>query len=427
MSEHTTSSSLAEGPALSTAKGLPTEAERATRARPIRSWSLGRVAAAALPLVLLLAVVAIFLSTGAGIQVPAGLPPIEQIDVQQIVLPEPERIVLSIVNSGPDPVTIAQVLVDEAYWQFEVEPDVTIPRFGTATISLPYPWVEAEPHVITLITSTGTTFEADIPLAVQTPVADFNTFLQFALIGVYVGVIPVGLGLMWHPFMRSLKRRWLDAILALTIGLLVFLLIDTASEGLEVAARVPGAFNGLILFAAGGLLAYLLIQIASARPAARRDETSARLSLSYLLAIGIGLHNLAEGLAIGAAYATGEAALGVFLVVGFTLHNITEGIGIAAPVAQDRPRLLTFIWLALIAGLPAIAGAWIGGFIYSDIAAAIFLGVGAGAIVQVIVEVGKLLMQHGQRAGASFATWPNLIGFAAGLVIMYATALLVAV
>jgi zinc transporter ZupT len=401
--------------------------EQTTPIRAASAWSPGRIAAAALPLILLLAVVAIFLATGAGIQTPAGLPPIEQIDVQHIVLPEPGRIALTVINSGPDPVTIAQALVDEAYWQFEIEPGATIPRFGTATIRIPYPWVETEPHAVTLITSTGATFEAEIPLAVQTPAAELGTVLQYALIGIYVGVIPVGLGLMWHPFMRGLKRRAMDAILALTIGLLVFLLIDTAGEGLEVAARVPGAFNGLILFASGGLLAYLLIQIVSARRGVDRDEVSGRLNLSYLLAIGIGLHNLAEGLAIGAAYAAGEAALGAFLVVGFTLHNITEGIGIAAPVAQDRPRLLTFLWLALIAGLPAIAGAWIGGFIYSDIAAAIFLGVGTGAIVQVIVEVGKLLMRHGRREGASFATWPNAIGFAAGLAIMYGTALLVAV
>jgi len=391
------------------------------------NWSPARIASAALPLVLLSVVVAIFLTTGAGIQSPQGLPPIEQIDVQRITLPEPNLVVVNVINSGPDPVTIAQVLVDDAYWQFAVEPGSEIPRFGTATIRIPYPWVRTEAHLIVLVTSTGTLFEAEVPLAVETPAVDFGTILNFALIGIFVGVIPVGLGLMWHPFMRSLKRRAMNAILALTIGLLVFLLIDTASEGLEVAARVPGAFNGLILFSAGALLAYLLVQIVSARRGANRDEASGRMTLSNLIAVGIGLHNLAEGLAIGAAYAAGEAALGAFLVVGFTLHNITEGIGIAAPVAQDRPSLAAFLRLALIGGAPAILGAWIGGFTYSDLAAAIFLGVGVGAIVQVIVEVGKLLMRHGQREGATFATWPNAIGFAAGLVIMYATALLVAV
>ena len=387
----------------------------------------GRLAAAALPLILLLAVVILFLATGAGLQASAGLPPIEMIHVQRITLPQPNLIVLSVMNSGPDAVTISQMLVDDAYWQFSIEPRNEVPRFGAATIQIPYPWIEAEPHRIALVSSTGMVFETEIPLALQTPAVDLATLLRFALVGVYVGVIPVGLGLMWHPFMRGLKRRALDAILSLTLGLLVFLLIDTASEGLDVAGRVPGAFNGLILFCSGALLAYLLIQTVSARQAVNRDEASGRMALSYLIAVGIGLHNLAEGLAIGAAYAAGEAALGAFLVVGFTLHNVTEGIGIAAPVAEDRPGLTTFVKLALIGGAPAILGAWMGGFASSDLATAIFLGVGVGAIVQVLVEVGKLLIRHGQRHGATFATWPNVAGFAAGLAVMYATALLVAV
>jgi zinc transporter ZupT len=389
--------------------------------------SVGRYALALLPLILLAGMIALFLSSGAGLQSPEGLPPIEQLSIQRVLLPAPGEMLVEVVNSGPDPVTIAQVIVDDAYWNFQIVPASTLPRFGTATIRLPYPWVEAEAHAIMLVTSTGTPFTVEVPVALETPPIDARNFLNFALIGFYIGVIPVGLGMMWHPFMRGLKRRTMDAILALTLGLLVFLLIDTASEGLEKAALVPGSLQGVILFGAGALLAYFLIQIISSRKAGTRDEAAGRLNVALLLAIGIGLHNLAEGLVVGAAYASGAAALGAFLVVGFTLHNVTEGIGIAAPVAVDRPSLKSFITLAAIAGLPAILGAWIGGFIYSDLAATIFLGVGTGAIMQVIVEVGKLLMRHGQREGQSAATLPNLIGFAAGLAIMYATALLVAV
>lgn len=389
--------------------------------------SVGRYAWALLPLILLAGVITLFLSNGAGLQSPEGLPPIEQLSIQRITLPAPNEMLVEVVNSGPQPVTIAQVIVDDAYWNFQITPASTLPRLSTATIKLPYPWVKAEAHTINLVTSTGTAFTAVVPVALETPPIDSRTFLNFALIGFYIGVIPVGLGMMWHPFMRGLKRRTMDAILALTLGLLVFLLIDTASEGLEKAALVPGSLQGIILFGAGALLAYFLIQIISSRKAGKRDEAAGRLNVALLLAIGIGLHNLAEGLVVGAAYASGAAALGAFLVVGFTLHNVTEGIGIAAPVAVDRPSLKSFITLAAIAGLPAIVGAWIGGFIYSDLAATIFLGVGTGAIVQVIVEVGKLLMRHGQREGQSAATLPNLIGFAAGLAIMYATALLVAV
>jgi zinc transporter ZupT len=389
--------------------------------------SFNRILWAVLPLVLLAGIIALFLASGAGIPAQEGLPPIEEITVQRVLLPAPNEVTVEVINSGPDPVTIAQVLVDDAYWAFSIDPGPELARLASATIKIPYPWVEGEAHTIMLVTATGTLFEAAIPVAVSTPAIDLRAFLNFALLGIYIGVIPVGLGMLWHPFMRGLRRRTMDAILALTLGLLVFLLIDTASEGLEKAAAVPGSLQGLILFGASALLAYLLIQVVSTRRGAKTSEAAGRYNVAWMLAIGIGLHNLAEGLVVGAAYASGAASLGAFLVIGFTLHNVTEGIGIAAPIAQDRLSVGRFIGLTAIAGLPAVLGTWIGGFAYSNVAATIFLGIGTGAIVQVIIEVGKLLLRHGQRESQSAATWPNIIGFTAGLVIMYATALLVAV
>jgi zinc transporter ZupT len=192
-----------------------------------------------------------------------------------------------------------------------------------------------------------------------------------------------------------------------------------------MAAAVPGSLQGLILF--GAARCWPSVD-SSCLHAARRQSQRGRgtFNVAWMLAIGIGLHNLAEGLVVGAAYASGAAALGAFLVIGFTLHNVTEGIGIAAPIAQDRLSASRFIGLTAIAGLPAILGTWIGGFAYSNVAATIFLGIGTGAIVQVIIEVGKLLLRHGQREpiGGDVA---NIIDFTAGLAIMYATALLVAV
>jgi zinc transporter ZupT len=160
--------------------------------------------------------------------------------------------------------------------------------------------------------------------------------------------------------------------------------------------------------------------------------------VAVLIAFSIGLHNLGEGLAIGAAFALGEAALGSFLVIGFTLHNITEGIGIAAPLVPGKqgseeatsghrggPTLVTFLGLALLAGSPAILGAWIGGFAFSPLLASLFLGMGVGAIWQVVVEVTSLLKGYAGREGGSLYSWANVGGFLAGLAIMYSTALLV--
>ncbi len=128
----------------------------------------------------------------------------------------------------------------------------------------------------------------------------------------------------------------------------------------------------------------------------------------------------------------GEAALGSFLVIGFTLHNITEGIGIAAPLlpgkggeeAQD-PRLRSFVLLSLLAGAPAILGAWLGGFAFSPFLATLFLGIGAGAIWQVIVEVGGLLRRYAEAEELPLVSWMNLAGFLAGIAVMYLTAFLV--
>ncbi len=363
----------------------------------------------------------------------AHLPPVETLTVERVRVTS-EGFDLTVVNGGPNAVTVAQVAVDDAYWHFTASPSATIPRLGRSQISLDYPWVEAEPNTIRLITTTGLTFDAQVPLAVETPKPGWSQFLRYGLVGIYVGIVPVALGLLWYPAMRRLGRRGLGAVLALTIGLLVFLLIDTLLEGLEVAAELPTVFQGISLLLFAALLTWLVLVAVSGRRPSSAGGTPRGLYLAGLIALGIGLHNLGEGMAIGAAFALGEAALGSFLVLGFTLHNVTEGIGIAAPLtsgaAEDEavtPPTRTFVGLALLAGAPAILGTWIGGFAFSPLLAVLFLGVGAGAIWQVIVEVGRLLQTYARRDGASPISWPNLLGFTLGLAVMYLTALLVKV
>jgi ZIP family zinc transporter len=378
-----------------------------------------------LPLLGVGVLLALIVLNGAGIE-REDVPPGEDLTVQRVALPTENEIVVHVTNGGPDPVTIRQVSVNEALWAFEMEPDATIPRLGSAEITIPYTWVEGEAYGIGLITETGTTFEAEVPLAVLTPGFTAESFWRYALIGFYVGVIPVSLGLLWYPFLRRLGAAGMNFVLALTVGLLVFLVLDTLLDAVEIAGELPGAFSGVPLVLSLTLLT-LLGLMGTERLLRRGRGEPSRLSTSYRIALGIGLHNLGEGLAIGAAFALGEVGLGVFLVIGFTLHNITEGVGIAAPILKERPRLAHFAGLALLGGGPAILGTWIAGFAYSPLASAIFLAIGAGAILQVIYEVTRLLLKDFSREKIPALSATNLGGLTAGIAIMYATALLVSV
>ena len=379
-----------------------------------------------LPLLGLGVLLALIVLNGVGVQ-REDVPPVEDLTVGRVALPTENEIVVHVTNGGPDPVTIRQVTVNEALWDFEMEPEATIPSLGSARITIPYTWVEGEAYGIGMISNTGVTFEAEVPLAVLTPGFSGDTFWRYALIGFYVGIVPVSLGLLWYPFLRRLGASGMNFVLALTVGLLIFLVLDTLLDAVEIAGQLPGVFSGVPMVLLVAFLT-LLGLLASERLFRRGREEASRLSTSYRIATGIGLHNLGEGLAIGAAFALGEVALGAFLVIGFTLHNITEGVGIAAPIlGERRPDLSHFAALALIGGGPAILGTWIAGFAYSPLLSAVFLAVGAGAIMQVIYEVGRMLLRDSLRRKVPALSAPNLGGLTAGIAVMYATALLVGV
>lgn len=374
-----------------------------------------------LPLLLLGVVLAYLVVTGGGLTDLTG-PPVEQITIQRITLPAPAVIRVEVINDGPQAVTIPQVLVDDAYWAFTAEPSNTIPRLGQAIFTIPYPWVAEETHAVRLITSLGLTFDREIAAAVESPQPSLSLFWRFGLLGLYVGVVPVALGMLWYPFMRRLSQQARNFVLALTIGLLIFLAIGTWLDALEFAAELPAFWQGIPLVTFIALIALGVLLVIGSR-GNRRERTP--LAVAYLIALGIGLHNLGEGLAIGAAFSLGEAALGTFLVLGFTLHNITEGVGIAAPIVRKQPPFIHFVLLALLAGGPAILGTWVGGFAFNPVLATIFLAIGIGAILQVIWEVGKLIARDNTATGQPLLNWVNLSGVVVGVAIMYFTAFLV--
>ena len=356
-------------------------------------------------------------------------PPVEKLAFQRVEL-RPEGIVATVLNDGPDPVTVAQVQVDDAYWSFTVEPAATLSHLRRATLSIPYPWVEGDAHVVRVVTSTGVTFDHEVAVAVETPTPGLRYFAVFALIGLYVGVIPVAIGLLWRPMVSRVGPEGLDFLMAVTIGLLLFLLVEAGHDGLEAAALAPGSFQGVALFVMAAGAAFLGLEMVGGWLRGRHGSAGSGSAvgsgwvLAVLVATGIGLHNFGEGLAIGAAFSLGEAALGTVLIVGFTLHNTTEGLAIVAPLANEQVRVGQLVRLGALGGAPTILGAWIGGLVYSPIWSVVCLALGAGAIAQVIVQLTRQMA--GDRSVAQHvATAPVAGGLFAGVAVMYVTGLIV--
>ena len=350
-----------------------------------------------------------------------GAPPVEALTVERTILDETGIQVL-VRAGGSEAMVIAQVAVDDAYWSFTQEPAGPIARADSVWLRIPYPWLLGEAHRVAMVSNTGTVFEHEIAVAVPTPKPDAGQLRLQALVGAIVGLLPVALGLMFYPAMRGVGRGGMNFQLALTVGLLAFLLIDMTSEALELAAEAAALFQGSAMVWLAGLASFLLLMAIG-----RWRGTPEGLALAFYIALGIGLHNFGEGLAIGGAFAAGSAGLGTFLVLGFALHNVTEGIGIAAPMLRVRPPLWTFAALTLLAGGPAVLGMWAGSLAYAPQWSALALAVGAGAILQVMVEVTAYLMrQTNDRQFVLFA--PAVLGgFLAGLAFMYATAALIKV
>ena len=374
-----------------------------------------------IPIILLAGVIALFLYTGGGLRLASPVP-IENLNVEKYILKR-NNIDLYIRNTGPQDLTIASVVINDAIMPFTVTPHSTIPRLGRAQIHVNYAWTEGEAYGITIFTSNSIPFSVDIPVAFETPQPSASTFWGFTLIGLYVGVIPVFLGIFWFPALRQLGRRTMTFLMAATAGLLIFLGLDTIAEALEVAADVPSAFQGIGLIGIGAVATFLLLDaISKSQTEITGSESERRLAIALMIAIGIGFHNLGEGLAIGAAYNVGEIALGTFLVVGFIIQNITEGLGIIAPVLRDRPTVGRLALMGLIGGGPAIIGAWIGGYTPSPFLAVLFLAIGTGAIFEVVYEIAKLIQKDTARESMPMTVFSGVL---TGMLLLWVTGLLI--
>lgn len=348
-----------------------------------------------IPIILLAGVIALFLKTGGGLDLNSPAP-IEKLTIEKYHL-EHGHIELHVQNNGPAPLTVAQIIINDAVMPFEVSPSPTIQRLGKAFITINYAWTEGEAYNVRVFTSNSIPFDVAIPVAFATPAPEGKTFWGFTLIGLYVGVIPIFLGIFWLPALRALGKQWMTFLMAVTTGLLLFLGIDTLVEAFDQAADVPSTFQGIGLIGIGVVATYMLLDMIGNLKSSDSTEESRRLNIAWRIALGIGVHNLGEGLAIGAAYNVGEISLGTFLVVGFIIQNITEGLGIISPILRDRPNIRQLALLGLLGGGPAIIGAWIGGYTPSPFLSVLFLAVGTGAIFQVAVEIAKMIQKDNAK------------------------------
>ena len=444
------------------------EIHRSSLLQPRWFASAKMVAVALVPPAILAAMIAFIF--GPGQQFLGTGTPLPEISIERIEFQEGGKIIAFIRNTGPIDVTIAQADVNDRILPASIEPGKELPRLAEAKVIIPFPWNEGEPYEIGVTSSDGTRFSKGVDAAAPAPTLDIEQAGFFALIGTYVGIIPVLAGLLWLTFIKRLSLRKYRFFLSLTAGLLVFLGIDALVEGSEIAVEnVAGVFNGQILIALVTILSFLALMYASAKlgerskaRTAQEEEVVDKLSSSYdsmhtsqaktldqqqqqqqqqqyhhlvvkpvvialMISIGIGLHNFGEGLAIGASVVLGEIALSTFLIVGFMIHNTTEGLAIVAPLAKARVRRMVgkLIIMGLIAGVPTIFGTWIGGFIYSPVAAIIFLSIGAGAIFQVVFLIYRGMARVEADKGNILSDASIIAGFAAGMLIMYVTGLMI--
>src|SRR5215216_5012745 len=434
-----------------------------------RSHRKRTIVAAFIPLMVLAIMIFLLFSPTFQSFINSGIS-LPEVAIEKIEFREnPGQIIAFIRNVGPTEITIAQADVNDRIHAAAIEPSKTLSRLSDAKVIIPFFWNPAEPYEVGITTDDGTRFSKTIEAAALAPNPDSQQIIFFAVIGIYVGIIPVMIGLLWYPFIRSMSRNKYNFFLSLTAGLLVFLGIDALVESNEIAiVNVSPIFNSQMLIVIVTTISFIALLYASEKltqRAIKKSTSSAAettstytsysnssatnphytrlqanqrqmqefvkpLAISLMVAIGIGLHNFGEGLAIGAAVLLGEIALSTFLIIGFTLHNTTEGLAIVAPLAKSRKLMLRrLVLMGIIAGAPTIAGAWIGGFLYSPVATIIFLSIGAGAIFQVVYSIGSWVLRpnndHDKNRRNISVDIFTIVGFAIGMIIMYTTGLLV--
>ena len=251
---------------------------------------------------------------------------------------------------------------------------------------------------------------------------------MLTIVGAIAGIVPVAIGMLWFPFIRSLKPRYLHAFLALSAGVLAFIAFEMSDEiinhggdvdslslaGVEISNLIVA---GIVALAGIGGTFLVMYVVSRWRQGAVKSGEKSGLHIAYLVALALGLHSIGEGLGIGVAFIDGDATLVTLLVIGFVMHNVMEGPTVVAAVARDRatPPLHHFAAMGVIAGGPVILGGWIGSLATSSILAVLFYAIAVGAILQVLIEIADLIRIDAQ----ALVTRLNVATFTIGIGLMF--------
>ena len=381
-----------------------------------------KIAISAIAPIVLLAILIAFLLGPASTFLQFGIV-LPDISIEKVEFTENE-IRATVRNTGPIDVNVVVADVNDRIQPAAIEPDSHLKRFETGLVRIPYDWNEGQPYTIGITIDDGTRFEKQIDAASASLEPNAELFGFLGIIGLLIGVVPIMIGLLWYPFIKKLGKNAFNFFLSFTIGLLLFLGLDAIEEAFEISNdHLAPIFNGELLIATVVILSFLGLYGIGNLLIKRTEfsKLSKGLAISLMVAIGIGLHNLGEGLAVGAAIALGQVALSTFLIIGFAIHNTTEGLAIAAPLARTKSFVGKMIGFGMIAGVPAIFGTWIGGFSFSPFFTIIFLSIGAGAIFQVVLSIFQFIKDESD----SFSNISIISGIGAGLTLMYLTSIFI--
>ncbi|HRC24889.1 MAG TPA: zinc transporter ZupT [Nitrospira sp.] len=231
--------------------------------------------------------------------------------------------------------------------------------------------------------------------------------LDLVGLGILAGVVPVYLGIAAALVLRrALPRTWEAGLIGLSTGVLTYLFFDLMHEAVELMG-VRDPFSWL-LFLGSLFLSFVGLVHLEKHQFLKGRHADQALTLPFVIAAGMGLHNLGEGLAIGTSYAGGEWALSGLLVAGFALHNGTEGFGIVGAAGQSPIPPRTVVLLGLTGGAPTCIGTVLSGLIVSPYLSLVWYALAAGSLLYVVFALVAMTYTSSRKVHMAYGVWTGI-------------------